>query len=173
MTGASNFMATQTEWVTGYARQADADYRTFELHQKLSIPECHKLQFLQMAYEKLVKAHPCREGEPTALQASHAYVSKNLPMVLLQHSVLVNFTGAKARDALTHARQLAQEIEVLAPAVKRGGQRPDNCEYPWEDNSGAIHSPLDWSFHPSQLILFPTGRTILKMIRGSIDRLLR
>jgi hypothetical protein len=48
-------MATGAEWSTGYARQADADFKTFEAIQVLSVPECHKLQFLQMACEKLVQ----------------------------------------------------------------------------------------------------------------------
>ncbi len=166
-------MATQADWAAMYARQADADFNTLESLQQISIPECHKLQFLQMACEKLVKAHLCGSGtDPAALQTSHAYVSKTLPLVLRQQASAVNFVGARARQALTHARHLAQEIEVLAPAVDRGGQRPDNCEYPWEDNDGTLRSPLEWSFQPSQLIVMPAGRTILKLIRGAIDRLL-
>ena len=45
-------------------------------------------------------------------------------------------------------------------------------EYPWEDGQGTLHLPLDWSFHPSELIVMPAGRTVLKLIRGSLDRLL-
>jgi len=156
-----------------YARQADADFRTLESLQEVSIPECHKLQFLQMACEKLVKAHLCGSGaDPGALQSSHAYFSKTLPVVLRQQASAVNFVVGRAKAALSHARHLAQEIEVLAPAVDRGGQRPDNCEYPWEADDGKLRSPLEWSFQPSQLIVLPAGRTILKLIRGAIDRLL-
>jgi hypothetical protein len=166
-------MATSAEWATGYARQADADFTTFEALQSLTIPQCHQLQFLQMACEKLVKAHLCGAGtDPGNLQQSHAYIAGTLPVVLRQQALFVNFGGSKAKEALKHAARLAREIELLAPAVKRGGQRPDNCEYPWEDNSGRLHTPLDWSFQPSQLVDLPAGRTILKLIRGAIDRLL-
>jgi hypothetical protein len=166
-------MATQADWATMYARQAGADFKTLQSLQDVSIPECHKLQFLQMACEKLVKAHLCGSGtDPAALQTSHTYVAKTLPVVLRQQASAVNFVGGKARKALTYARHLAQEIEVLAPAVDRGGQRPDNCEYPWEAGDGKMRSPLEWSFQPSQLIVLPAGRTILKLIRGAIDRLL-
>jgi len=166
-------MATSAEWGAAYARQADADFRTFQAVQPLRIPHCHKLQFLQVACEKLVKAHLCGEGiNPATLQASHAYVAKHLAVVLRQQALSVNFSGGKAREVLKHARHLAQEIDVLAPAVKRGGQRPDNCEYPWEDRGGKLHVPLDWSFQPSQLLTMPAGPTILKLIRGAIDRLL-
>ena len=169
-------MATSAEWAVGYARQADADFKTFEAIQTLAVPvpECHKLQFLQMACEKLVKARRCGEGiDPATLQASHAVVAKYLPTVLREYMEFLNFTGGKAREALNRARQLAQEIDVLAPAVKRGGQRPDNCEYPWEDAGGILHVPLDWTFPPSTLSVTPTGRTILKLIRGAINRLLQ
>jgi hypothetical protein len=73
---------------------------------------------------------------------------------------------------LHHARHLAQEIEVLAPAVKRGGQRPDTCEYPWEDGNGAVRVPLDWTFAPAQLLMIPAGRSILKLIRFAINQLM-
>jgi hypothetical protein len=142
--------------------------------QSLPVPQCHRLLFLQMACEKLVKAHLCGAGsDPAALQASHAYVADTLPVVLRQQAVFVNFGGVNARLVLNQARHLAHEIDVLAPAVKRGGQRPDNCEYPWEDGLGTLHVPRDWSFQPTQLIVAPAGRTILKLIRGAIDRLLR
>jgi hypothetical protein len=167
-------MPTNAEWATAYARQADADFKTFTSIHATSIPECHKLQFLQMACEKLVKARLCGGGtDSSSVQASHAYISKSLPVVLRQQAVFVNFRGGKAEAVLKHADYLAQEIELLAPAVKRGGQRPDNCEYPWEDSDGKLHLPLDWSFNPSQLTVMPSGRTILKLIRGAIDRLLQ
>jgi hypothetical protein len=76
-------MATSAQGANGYARQADADFRTFEKTQDISVPECHKLLF------------------------------------------------------------------------------------------GKLHLPLDWSFHPSQLVVMPAGRTVLKLIRGAIDQLLQ
>jgi len=166
-------MASSSQWAAGYARQAHADFKMFQsLECDSSVQECHKLQFLQMACEKLVKAHLCTEGQnPASLQTRHAFIKAHLPVILRQQAVFVNFTGPKATEALHRARHLAQEIEVLAPAVKRGGMRLDNCEYPWEDNLGALHIPLDWSFYPSQLIILPAGRTILKLIRGAIERI--
>jgi len=141
--------------------------------QTLHVPVCHKLHFLQMACEKLVKAHLCVGGtEPRSLQTSHAYIAGTLPVVLRQQAVFVKFTGGNAKEVLSRARVIAQEIEVIAPSVDRDGQRPDNCEYPWEDLAGTLHSPLDWPFYLSDLILIPSGRTILKLIRGAIDRLI-
>jgi hypothetical protein len=166
-------MADHAAWARGYARQAQADFQTFERLQAMPVPECHKLQFLQMACEKLVKAHLC-EGrtDPAGLQASHAYVANTLPVVLRQQARFMNYEGPAARSTLQRARLLASEIDVLSPAVVRNGQRPDNCEYPWEDAAADLHVPLDWTFTPSQLLLHHAGRTALKLIIGAIDRLL-
>jgi hypothetical protein len=166
-------MATSVQWAQGYARQADADFQMFQSMESAgSVADCHKLMFLQMACEKLVKAHLCGQGQdPASLQASHAFIQAHLPVVLRQQSLFVNFTGGKAREAMKHTRHMAQEIDVLAPAVKRGGIRPDNCEYPWEDAVGRLHIPLDWTFYPSRLLVLPAGRTVLKLIRGAITRL--
>ncbi len=166
-------MATSAQWARGYARQANADFKSFEAVQDIPIPACHQLLFLQMACEKLVKAYLCGRGtNPTSVQTSHAYIAKNLPVVLRQQAIYRNYSGKEAAEALSHARRLAGEIDLLAPAVNRDGQQPDNSEYPWEDGQGTLHLPLDWSFHPSELIVMPAGRTVLKLIRGSLDRLL-
>lgn len=167
-------MATGAEWSRGYARQAQADFRMYQtLEGDPRIEVCHRLQFLQMACEKLVKATMCSAGEDPLgdIQTSHAYVKRHLPTILRAEARLVNLPQAKAREVQHRGRHIAEEIDVLAPAVKRGGLRPDNCEYPWEDNNGVLHVPLDWSFTPAQLVVIPVGRTILKLIENAIGRL--
>jgi hypothetical protein len=174
-------MTTVKEWSSAYANQADADFNTYQFLESLSdafvigwsIPNCHKLQFLQMACEKLVKAHLCAQGtSASSLQASHAFISKTLPVVIRQEMVAVNFRSKTANSLLNSAGHIAQEIELLAPSVRRAGQRPDNCEYPWEDAGGRIQVPLSWTFSSSQLIAQPAGRSVLKLIRSAIDRLM-
>jgi hypothetical protein len=174
-------MATVKEWSNSYALQAKADFMTYQALESLrseavigwSIPICHKLLFLQMACEKLAKAHLCTRGTaPASLQASHAYISKVLPVVIRQEMVAVNFRGKSAKSLGIFAGHIAQEIEMLAPSVRRGGQRPDNCEYPWEDAEGSLHAPLSWTFSSAQLIALPAGRSMLKLIQSAIDRLM-
>jgi hypothetical protein len=166
-------MATNAQWIIGYARQADADFRTFQFLQSIDVPECHKLQFLQMACEKLCKAYLCGHGtEPASVQSSHSYIARTLPVVLRMQAVALNFTGPKAAEALKYARHLSREIDILAPAVRRGGGRPDNCEYPWEDANEVLHVPLDWTFYPSEMLLKPGGKTFLKLVRGAINSFL-
>src|SRR5580700_5907782 len=84
-------MTLPSEWALGYARQASADFETFETLQTLpGIPNCHKLLFLQMACEKLCKAHLIASGtDPHALQSSHGYIAGPLPSVVRQQIVLL------------------------------------------------------------------------------------
>jgi hypothetical protein len=165
-------MSTADEWAQAYARQASADFDTWNfLQSQPAVPTCHKLLFLQMACEKLTKAHLCKAGsDPRQLQSSHAYIAKNLPIVIRQQMAELGDSVKGKGWILLHSKHLAQEIEMLAPAVKRGGRRPDNCEYPWEDAGGRLHVPLDWSFVPANLLIAPAGRTFLKLVREAIAR---
>ncbi|HEX4613420.1 MAG TPA: hypothetical protein VH092_34880 [Urbifossiella sp.] len=99
-------MAAAADWARGYGRQAAADFARFQaLQSDPSVPGCHKLQFFQMACEKLVKAHLCAEGtDPAAVQTSRAYIAGKLPLVLRETAVGLNFTGPQARTILQHAR---------------------------------------------------------------------
>ena len=164
-------MADNRSWAQGFGRQAAADFRTFEVLGKQDAPECHKMHFLQMACEKLAKAHLCETKTPLDnVQASHAYIAKTLPIVLKQQAIAVNFSGPAAKTVQAKAKHLAREIELLSPSVTDGGKRPDNCEYPWEDETGTLHSPLEWPFNPSHLLLAPSGRSVLKLLRGAVER---
>ena len=171
-------MAKNAEWTAAYARQAEVDLNTYEsltrIQARDKIPDCHILQFLQMACEKLVKAALCCDPiDPKSLQKSHDYVAKTLPVVFKGNLALLGNSSLKAAQGFqTLARHLAQEINLLAPAVKREGKRPDNCEYPWEDADAAMHTPLNHPFVPSQLLVIPAGRSFLKLVQGAIHRLL-
>jgi hypothetical protein len=167
-------MSTSDQWTRAFARQASADLQTWDAMQSHKlIPECHKLLFLQMACEKPAKAHLCRTGSnPADLQKSHAYVSKNLPIILSQQMASMRFRPGATRLTERHIKHVSQEIELLAPAVKRGGRRRDNCEYPWEDSAGFVHVPLDWTFVPARLVTVPAGPLFIKLVRQAIDRLL-
>ncbi|MGH7139873.1 MAG: hypothetical protein ACREHD_29390 [Pirellulales bacterium] len=75
-------MSTPDDWAKGFGRQADADLRAWELYQQYPqavAAECHKLLFLQMACEKLCKAHLIRSGihKPEDVQRSHGFIQKH------------------------------------------------------------------------------------------------
>lgn len=169
-------MSDPVQWALACARQADADFKAWELlekHPEAVAAECHKLLFLQMACEKVCKAHLIRGGTPPeTLQDSHGYVANPLPTVIKHQILAMGQNPRKMQGILNQVRHLAEEIEVLNPAIRRNGQRPDNCEYPWE-MADYVKSPLDWTFHPLRLVTAPVGRTFLKLLRGAIDRIVQ
>jgi hypothetical protein len=168
-------MATPAEWARGYARQAHADFQSWQaLESDQTAQPCHRMLFLQMACEKLCKARLIEAGTPPqALQTSHGYVANPLPVVIRAQLEFMGHNLRSKTGFLLFTRHLASEIEVMNPAMDRGGQRPDNCEYPWEDGGQLLHSPLDWVFSPLQLLRGPFGPTFVKVLRLAINRALQ
>ena len=128
-------------WSRAYARQAQADLDAREVLLGATVPACQHLHFLQMACEKISKAHRCLGGaNPEALRHSHGFAAKVLPQIareLLRRSAFAADLGVAPRGLEAMVRQLARDVDLLAPAVDDDGRRPDNCEYPWEDD-GAL-----------------------------------
>jgi hypothetical protein len=165
-------MANPAEWARGYARQAEADFRAWQAIEKNEDAHaCHRMLFLQMLCEKLCKARLIDSGTPpAALQTSHGYVANPLPLVIRSQLEFMGENPLVWRRLQAFTRHLAAEIEIMNPAVDRNGQRPDNCEYPWEDAESTLHSPLDWSFTPLQLLRQPQAPSFVKLLKLAIDR---
>ncbi len=161
-------------WDRAFAIQAEADLQTYKcLQGHRDVPMCHKLHFLQMACEKLCKAHLCKAGsDPVALQSSHRYIGKNLPVVVKQQLARLD-RKVVGRDGypMNQIRQLAREIELLSPAVDDNKKRPENCEYPWQVSPGEIRTPLEYQFPNLNLLTAPSGRTLLKCVWQAIAEL--
>jgi hypothetical protein len=168
-------MTRSKDWARAFARQSQADFKAWEqLHQNpgLGVAECHRLVFLQMASEKLCKADLLNSGAPLdSLQTSHAYVARPLKAVLERQLRRLGEDPRRKQDLLIKIGHLAEEIEVLNPAVKRDNRRLDNCEYPWEFGEKVL-SPLDWTFYLSDLLIAPAGRTFIKLLRSAIVTLI-
>jgi hypothetical protein len=162
-------MATATEWSIGYARQARADLGTWAELEFSTLPDCQRLHFLQMACEKLSKAHLCAGGtDPRTLQSSHGYIARQLPLIVRRQLESDRMKPGLIRDVVMATRAIAREIELLAPAIDDGGRRPDNSEYPWEDDTGRLWVPADYTFPIEFLLQQRHGRTILKIIRRAV-----
>jgi len=131
------------------------------------LPKCEHLHLLQMACEKLGKAYRCRGGTPpSALRTSHAYVAKVLPQIVAEYAAWATKRPPVHRSRwMSSVRQLAGEIEVLAPSVEREGSREDNCEYPWRNGTGAVHAPCDEAFGGVIGLLADIGPIFHKVLR--------
>lgn len=166
-------MSSPNDWQQAFARQARADFDMWdELQDCRDVLECHKLHFLQMACEKLAKAHLCGTGtDPYAIQQSHAYVAKSLPKITQHHYARRGKRVKKYGFLLKEIRRLAREIELLCPAVDDGGRRRDNYEYPWELQDGTLRVPAEHTFYGLNLVTQPVGRKLLKIVSEAISQL--
>jgi hypothetical protein len=168
-------MASRKEWAKAFAKQARADLRSHnEMKILENVPDCHRLQFLQMACEKIAKAHLCQAGsDPKVLEQSHVYIASALPTIVREQYTRTHGKSLKNRSDLTsRISHLARQIELLSPSARDAGRRPDNCEYPWEDAAGNIHIPAEFTF-PNLLTQLSeaAGILLLKLLPNAIDEL--
>jgi hypothetical protein len=171
-------MPTQDEWACAFAKQAAADFDAWNALQFYKpsqgippLPRCQKLLFLQMACEKVAKAHLLKTGSKLEnLEASHAYTAKHLPMIVRTQMIINGENQRVAKKVHDQCKRIAREIELLSPSVKDGGRREDNCEYPWV-SGGVLRVPADWPFSNLNFLMEAGGRNILKRIREAIARL--
>lgn len=162
-------------WPLAYAKQAHSDLvaRT-RLLEHADVPQCHPLHFLQMACEKLCKAHLCGSGaDPDQLRRSHAYVAGALPIIVRQHLARQSAQFPKNTGWVYEAsKRYARQIELLAPAVTGGGLVPSNCEYPWIGPDGKVVVPAEYNFR-FDFLRERGGRTLLKILDAVADDIIR
>ena len=111
-------MSIADEWVRAFARQADADFRAWELYDvypEAVAAECHRMHFLQMACEKLCKACVLDAQIVTLdkVQTSHGFVKSQLSTILKQELSYKREKSAQIKTVMQHFKRFAQEIEVL------------------------------------------------------------
>ena len=155
-------------WSRAYALQAQADLYAREVLLGTKVPACQHLHFLQMACEKISKAHQCLGGADPETLMRHGVAAKVLPQItreLLRRSAFADDLEVKPSGITGIVQQLAREIDLLSPAVEDGGRRPDNCEYPWEDVGGDLHLPAEHEFGSlGTLHQHRAGATFLKIV---------
>lgn len=165
---------TSEDLAKAFALQAKADFAAREvLAVRGDVPECQPLHFLQMACEKLCKAHLLlHKTRLDHLESSHAYIAKTLPIIILQLLGRAPAVSRTDRSVLLRSTsRFAREIELLAPAVDDNGKRPDNCEYPWIDDGGHLRIPAEHDFANLRFLKQEFGRLFLKLVRQAIQDL--
>jgi hypothetical protein len=138
--------ATDENWAKSYAKQALSDLRARESLVSANADKCHRLHFLQMAAEKACKAHLVTMNRHANVRKSHAYVASVLPIIARQFYAAAGNKNPIPLWEISEIRRLAQEIEVLAPALDGGTLRQDNSEYPWADGKANIFVPCEYNF---------------------------
>lgn len=167
-------MSTATEWSTAFARQAKADWLAYEcLVLHTDVPTSEPLHMLQMAIEKLVKAHLYPTfPNPALLRGTRAVISKHLPTIFKSLYARQHKGTKPSGSLMVGVRRIAIELDCLHPANEAGGSRPDNCEYPWErSKNGTVLIPSEYHFEIMNLFHDRSWFELAKIIKSEIDRL--
>jgi hypothetical protein len=160
-------------WSRAFAVQAKADLAARDvLLLADSLPICEHLHFLQMACEKVAKAHRCWDGKDPKNLLTHGVTEKVISLIAKQLFARGVLQDGASRKSIDSIRELAREVELLAPTVKDGNRRPDNCEYPWEDSQGVLHIPAEHHFRKlDDLASHPIGGVFLKVVVTAVEEL--
>ena len=154
-------MATNQDWARAYAKQALSDLDAREKLALAGAHKCHRLHFLQMAAEKVCKAHLTSGNGHENVRKTHAYIERNLLIIARFFYSKTNDDNSMAQWETRKMKQIATEIQVLAPACDAEGARPDNSEYPWQDGHGDVRTPCEYNF-PN---IDDEDRTIIRLIK--------
>jgi hypothetical protein len=133
------------DWVRAYSLQALSDLEVRELLADNGVAKCHRLHYLQMAAEKVCKAYLIGANGRENVKNSHAYVQYTLPK-LAQYFYGLESTSVAPIWLINGIKSFARQIELIAPACKDGGARPDNSEYPWLDGRETVQIPCQYPF---------------------------
>ena len=78
-------------------------------------------------------------------------------------------------NRLRKIKRLCQELDFLAPATDDEGQRPDNCEYPWETGASSgparVIVPAEHEFPVLSLLQSTEAVELLKCVKSILPAL--
>jgi len=159
-------------WADAYARQARSDWDVYcVLAGNADIPICHRLHYLQMGCEKIAKAYRWRDTSAGEHGLTHEHVafSKFIQSFLGSPTMRKDYEGRgeQLRNISKLCRNLAREVEKLAPAVDRANS-PENAEYPWAQG-GQVIVPCEYEYPSLSLLRESGGRTFLNLVARSFS----
>lgn len=137
---------TKVDWARAFALQALSDLNVREVLVSANAEKCHRLHFLQMAAEKICKAHVIMVDGYDSLKKTHAYVKAVLPVIARQFYAHENSHDQIAKWEIKKIKSLAGQVELLCPACHAGKSREDNSGYPWLDAQGTVQIPCQYNF---------------------------
>lgn len=111
------------------------------------MPACHWIHFLQMATEKMARAHAMDPNSNEQPARTHGgfflLIRTGLANERWQGRLGYAGQSKQYKAILKRLRPLAQQTENMAPALAE--DRP-NPEYPWESPQAKVTAPADYGF---------------------------
>ena len=152
--------------------QAACDHAAFKELRGQGFAQCHTLQFLQMATEKIAKAYFWRSGSPPP--KSHAGFVQFLRFLgqIRQPDrgrIAALFTFGRFTDFQTwiySVQPIAYSLERVTPDLANNGPNP---EYPWP-HSAPQFAPATHDFEVWAELKSGSGRHLMRVIEIAIEQ---
>ena len=154
-------------------QQAICDHDAFQRMRSLGFAQCHTLQFLQMATEKIAKAHLWRSG--------HAPPKKHAVFVLFMRLLgqqIKNDHRARIAKLFAFSRfedfqnwlfsviPIAYALQQVTPDLSNDGPNP---EYPWPHGK-PLFAPAHHDFDVWTQLKTGQGRHLMRFVEIAIER---
>ena len=138
-----------TDWRSAYFTQAEADYRLFrKLAKQDDVPLCQKLHYLQMTTEKMSKGFSTQPNSgkyPNTHKAFEEFI-EDVAKKERRLWRLCGFRPSEAKKFNAYLKKVGAKAKLVEALAPTGGASRPNPEYPWETNSGAIITPVEYDF---------------------------
>ena len=148
-----------------FLRQARSDLSVYTLLQERGFDKCQKIQYLQMAGEKLAKSESEEAEDGRRPGLSHFGFSRWLRVLSVSNAEIRSLGFRNATEfggARIGLLRTADAVEQLAPKIANDralGQTTyalwngvgTNAEYPWERVGGDPVAPVDYEFDEPEL----------------------
>jgi hypothetical protein len=122
-------------WSTAFRKQAQSDFELYLLINKdPKVPMCHHLHYLQMALEKIAKAH--YHGKPPQ---SHYKVVDYMLQKIGETDLLAKRYGWTSKTQFKNAvARIRPMLDLLQSLVPQQDEEKVNAEYPWRGSEGVV-----------------------------------
>jgi len=153
-------------------QQARSDHDAFVLLLREGSAQCHLLQHLQMATEKLAKAYFWRSGSPPPLShAGFAQFMRVLGQIRQadRDRIARLFSFRRFSDFQAWIRSvlpLAYDLERLSPDLANDGPNP---EYPWP-HAQPQTAPVEHNFAVWVSLTSGQGRDLMRVVGVAVSK---
>lgn len=153
-------------------QQAARDHVAFQMTRSQGFAQCHTLQFLQMATEKIAKTYFWRSGSPPP--KSHAGFAQFLRFLgqIRQRDrdrIATLFTFGRFDDFqnwINTVQPMAYALERITPDLANDGPNP---EYPWPHREPRV-APANHNFEVWGQLKSGSGRHLMRIIEIAVER---
>lgn len=142
-------------WKEGFYCQAESDFKTYQILNRNKVAVCHQIHYLQMAFEKISKAHLAPSGNRRP-KPDHRVLNKFIDRIKTNSLFCkkLGYTNSQFSAIINQIRPIVDFLESVIPRADQ--EEVVSAEYPWKNIRTGVVAPCLYDFqefgHSSCLI---------------------